>query len=407
MFAAAGEAMSSLFGRGESASDEENEEMFKRFTIDQAKKYGEGGYGATFAAQDTKAGVPAAVKVIDTRRMRIDAIRKECAILEGLNHANVIQQLAHGIGKKSSNQQHLYFIFMELASGGELFDQVIDRGANAMSEDTARNFMRQLLAGVEHCHSRGVAHRDLKLENVLLTRDGTVKVIDFGLSHIYAKGADGEFDRSTPLREMCGSKSYAAPEVLNGSGYDGFGADVWSLGVCLFAMLSGFFPLDEASPNDWRYGKLAEQQHKGRSTTKSVYAWYKRSCAHLTPQVVQLLDGMLAISPELRLTMPQVLAHPWIVGAQPAAAPASFARGSAGAADQGTFNMMGEVGDDEGPTYRGAFVVGPVVPEDMVYDAMDDDEPVYRSLGLADVSQVPVPGLTKQKAFGDAQSLWA
>ena len=74
------------------------------FTIDQAKKYGEGGYGATFAAQDTKAGVPAAVKVIDTRRMRIDAIRKECAILEGLNHANVIQQLAHGTGKKSSGQ---------------------------------------------------------------------------------------------------------------------------------------------------------------------------------------------------------------------------------------------------------------------------------------------------------------
>jgi len=205
---------------------------------------------------------------------------------------------------------------------------------------------------------------------------------------------------------MCGSKSYAAPEVLNGTGYDGFLADVWSLGVCLFAMLSGFFPLDEASNNDWRYAKLMEQQQKGRSTTKSVYAWYKRSCTHLSQPVVQMLDGMLAINPAQRLTMQAVLAHPWMQEA-PAAAVPDYASMSRGAADQGAYNVMGEVGDDEGPTYRGAFVVGPVVPEDLVYDAMDDEEPVYRSLGLGDASEVPLPGLTKQKAFGDAQSLWA
>jgi len=404
MLAAGVEAMSKWMGGGQSESD--NEEMFRRFTIDQGKKYGEGGYGATFAAADTQSGVPAAVKVIDTRRMRLEAIQKECAILEHLEHANVIKVLGHGTGRKSSGQSHLYFIFMELASGGELFDQVIDRGANAMSEATARNFMRQLLAGVEHCHSRGIAHRDLKLENVLLTKDGVVKVIDFGLSHVYQKTASGVFDRSVALKEMCGSKSYAAPEVLNGTGYDGFLADVWSLGVCLFAMLSGFFPLDEASNNDWRYAKLMEQQQKGRSTTKSVYAWYKRSCTHLSQPVVQMLDGMLAINPAQRLTMQAVLAHPWMQEA-PAAAVPDYASMSRGAADQGAYNVMGEVGDDEGPTYRGAFVVGPVVPEDLVYDAMDDEEPVYRSLGLGDASEVPLPGLTKQKAFGDAQSLWA
>jgi serine/threonine protein kinase len=400
------EAMRNLMGGGADESDD-NEDMFKRFTIDQAKKYGEGGYGATFAAQDTKAGLPAAVKVIDTRRMRLEAIRKECTILEGLSQENIIKLLGHGHGRKSSGQSHLYFIFMEVASGGELFDQVIDRGAKAMSEATARKFMSQLLAGVQHCHSRGVAHRDLKLENVLLTKDGVVKVIDFGLSHIYAKGPNGDFDRSVPLREMCGSKSYAAPEVLSGVGYDGFLADVWSLGVCLFAMLSGFFPLDEASKNDWRFGKLKEQQQKGRSTTKSVYAWYKRSCTHLSAPVVQLLDGMLAIEPQQRLTMQDVLAHPWFCDE---AAMPGYSRG---VADQGSYNMMSEVGDDEGPRYRGAFVMGPVVPDDTVGD-MDYEEPVYRSLGFAEPSEVTpealegaIPGLRKQKAFGEAASLWA
>jgi len=252
-----------------------------------------------------------------------------------------------------------------------------------------------------------VAHRDLKLENVLLTKDGVVKVIDFGLSHIYAKGPNGDFDRSVPLREMCGSKSYAAPEVLSGVGYDGFLADVWSLGVCLFAMLSGFFPLDEASKNDWRFGKLKEQQQKGRSTTKSVYAWYKRSCTHLSAPVVQLLDGMLAIEPQQRLTMQDVLAHPWFCDE---AAMPGYSRG---VADQGSYNMMSEVGDDEGPRYRGAFVMGPVVPDDTVGD-MDYEEPVYRSLGFAEPSEVTpealegaIPGLRKQKAFGEAASLWA
>ena len=75
MLAAGADAMSKWFGGGESPED--NEEMFKRFTIDQNKKYGEGGYGATFAAHDTKTGQDAAVKVIDTRRMRLEAIRKE------------------------------------------------------------------------------------------------------------------------------------------------------------------------------------------------------------------------------------------------------------------------------------------------------------------------------------------
>merc|ERR1719240_1605220 len=138
--------------------------------MDLSKKYGEGGYGATFAAANKQTGEKLAVKIIDTRRMKMEAILKECQILETLTHPNVISVKGHGLGL--DKHAHLYFIFMELAGGGELFDQVIDRGANAMPEPVARGFFGMMLEGVAYCHSLGVAHRDLKLENVLLTSTG-------------------------------------------------------------------------------------------------------------------------------------------------------------------------------------------------------------------------------------------
>lgn len=373
--------MFSWAGSEEKAGDD----LFDRFTVDTGKKYGEGGYGATYAAYDTDKKEELAVKIIDSRRMRQDAIMKECSILESMDHPNVISIKAHSLGPKKKGHSHLYFIFMEVAGGGELFDQVIDRGSNAMGEEVAKGFIRQILAGVQHCHERLVAHRDLKLENVLLTKEGVVKVIDFGLSHVYQRGADGTADRSTPLKDMCGSKSYAAPEVLGGHGYDGFAADVWSIGVSLFAMLSGFFPLDEATPKDWRFPKLCDVQSRGRSTTKAVYSWYKRSADHLSPSVVSLMDGMLQVDPAKRATMAQVLAHPWI-------------KMDDGMSDQGSYNVGLGAMDDSEPMWRGAFVTGEAV-QDKSYGMEEEGEPVYRSLGLAEPTEVPMPTMQRQRPF--------
>ena len=163
--------------------------------------------------------------------------------------------------------------------------------------------------------------------------------------------------------------------MLNQRGYDGFAADVWSLGVCLFAMVSGFFPLDEATKKDWRYDKLLENQSKGRSTVRSVYGWYKRPSDHLTPALVDLLDNMLMMEPSKRASMAEVLAHPWLQG--PTAAGGVDASGVA--AGEG-FDAAAQVGDGEAPQWRtGISVVGEGVPID---DAMEyDDPPVYRSLG--------------------------
>ena len=171
----------------------------------------------------------------------IRRVREECRILETLVHENIIRIKNYGFGIRDESLS--YFVFMELASGGELFDKVKQKGG-ALPEDEARGYARQLLAGVAHCHSRRVAHLDIKLENVVLTSSGVIKIIDFGLSHVYNANADGTADRSEPLTGYVGTRSYMAPEVLScncddydGDGYDGFAADVWSTG-CSTACLS-------------------------------------------------------------------------------------------------------------------------------------------------------------------------
>merc|ERR1711988_1963917 len=217
---------------------------------------------------------------------------------------------------------------------------------------------------------------------------GIVKLIDFGLSHVYPRKEDGTLDRSKMLRDVCGSKSYAAPEVLGAKkqGYDGYAADAWSLGVCLFAMLSGFFPLDEASHGDWRYQKLVDAQVNGLSTVATVYSWYKRTAAHLSREVTHLLDCLLNVDPAKRLTLSGVREHPWILERKFEAA----------------FNPSDEVMADDPPVFRGmAGGLGAEYDGAVDFGAYDDDDmPVYRSCGglFADAApSAPLPGLARQK----------
>ena len=379
------------------AAADDSTNLFQRFSLDKTCKFGEGAYGVTFAATELASSRPAAVKVINTQMMRgpnaVERCRTECTILSSLDHPNVIKVLGHGTGP--SNSSHLYFIFMERASGGELLDQIL--ASNALVEVVAKSFMRQLLAGVEYLHAQGVAHRDLKLENVLLTEVGgsKVKIIDFGLSHVYPKTATGAVDRSTPLVDICGSPSYCAPEVRVGVGYDGFQADVWSLGVCFFAMLSGFFPLEESSDKDPRFAALLEAQRQGHTTTHTVYGWYGQSYAHLSPAAVELVDGMLTMNPAQRLGLSDVLRHRWLD-------------------DVVVPNAPVWPNDAEEPLYRSlSCALSGASAASAEWVDVDEEsycEPhVYRGVGdiLGDVPAVaPPPALKKQAAFGDTQSLW-
>lgn len=125
---------------------------------------------------------------------------------------------------------------MEKIEGGELFDAVIN--ANGLSEDVARLCFRQILQAMAYCHGRGVAHRDMKLENIIMTKGEDCKVCDFGLAKNVSQKA---------ASTIIGTGKYVAPDVLAGSEYDATKADMWSCGVCLFCMTQCTFPFTAAT----------------------------------------------------------------------------------------------------------------------------------------------------------------
>ncbi|GJN10627.1 hypothetical protein PR202_ga28737 [Eleusine coracana subsp. coracana] len=167
---------------------------------------GEGTFAKVRIAKNTETGEHVAIKILDKAKV---------------------------MGSKTR-----IYIVLEYVMGGELHDIIASSGK--LKEDEARRYFQQLINAVDYCHSRGVYHRDLKLENLLLDIAGTLKISDFGLSAISEQlKADGL------LHTTCGTANYVAPEVINDKGYDGATADLWSCGVILFVLLAGYLPFED------------------------------------------------------------------------------------------------------------------------------------------------------------------
>jgi 5'-AMP-activated protein kinase catalytic alpha subunit len=145
-----------------------------------------------------------------------------------------------------------YIIVMESATEGELFDYIVKNGY--ISEKESRFFFRQILSAVDYCHQNSIIHRDLKPENLLLDAYHNIKIIDFGFGNTFHK------DRL--LDTYCGSPYYAAPEMIKGIRYVGPEVDIWSMGVILYALLSGKLPFDAVNMTE-----LYEKIGKGKYST--------------------------------------------------------------------------------------------------------------------------------------------
>lgn len=185
------------------------------------------------------------------------------------------------------------YLVMEYFAGRDLYTTLEDRSYQPYSEQTAKEIFKQLVGAVTHCHQRGIVHRDIKLENILMDKYGRTKLIDFGL-------CDFVLDVGNATRlcvDSVGSPAYISPEVLVGKPYDGFKADVWSSGVVLYALLFGCFPFSPAQYKLMVNGESLALQFPESTVSK---------CAK------NLLSSMLAMKPENRFCLEEVQNHDWM-----------------------------------------------------------------------------------------------
>ncbi|CAK4677552.1 unnamed protein product [Aphanomyces euteiches] len=253
------------------------------------KTLGEGTFGKVKYAVNTETEERVAIKVLDKDKIQKQnmgaQIKKEISIMKMVSHRHVV------VLKEVLASRTKIFIVLELITGGELFDKIVSEGR--FNEETARFYFRQLVNGVEYCHSQGVCHRDLKPENLLLDENGDLKISDFGLSALY-EGADGS--RASLLHTTCGTPNYVAPEVLADKGYDGRAADVWSIGVILYVLLAGFLPFDEPT--------MSALFRKIQKAEFSYPSWF-------TPRVKTLLNKILVPDPEARASLADIQQDEW------------------------------------------------------------------------------------------------
>uniref|UniRef100_A0A7S4EZY2 Protein kinase domain-containing protein n=3 Tax=Chrysotila carterae TaxID=13221 RepID=A0A7S4EZY2_CHRCT len=355
------------------------------YSVD-AIELGAGGYGAVYKGKETATGKPVAVKVLSHGRMRVAAIQHEVKLMQNARHKHVIELYVH------IQQEDKSFLVMELAEHGELFSRVIDKGN--LDEPEAKVYFAQIMGALDFLHGRGIAHRDLKLENVLLDAQDNCKICDFGLAHQYDFDASGKMIKTT-LRDICGSKSYAAPEVLAGRGYDGFATDVWSCGICLFAMLAGFFPLDGANASDWRFTRVVQAVADRKSLTHTIFSFYQRPCV-LSDEAAALIDAMMSVYPQSRASVADVLHSAWLCGRDkcaPLVAPAQ----------RYLKEIQGNAYEADGaPQYRHAYFLeagANTLGLQMSMDILEDESfapvaPVYRTAQL----MADMPPLTRQRA---------
>ena len=206
-------------------------------------------------------------------------------------------------------------IVMECCPEGDLFSLVSREGQ--LDEALVKDITRQLISAIKHIHSKGIAHRDVKLENILLETIGSslrIKLADFGLARpFYTKTEEGSGSGQSSgvqmLHTRCGSEEYAAPEVIRGLSYDGRLTDTWSVGIVIYACLFGTLPfkLDQGDGDSFYEG--SRKQLYNRICT-GVFKVPKD--IPISEKCRNALYALLRVNPDERMTLGELERHQWL-----------------------------------------------------------------------------------------------
>ncbi|KAK8893143.1 hypothetical protein M9Y10_021558 [Tritrichomonas musculus] len=252
---------------------------------------GQGAFAIVYKAEEIETKNVYAIKAVAKASLGSkddqNRFQREIDSMAVMRHENIVQ-----LYNFFSDENNFYMV-MDYCPNGELYDFIIKNGK--IQENTAALLFQQIASAISYCHSYGVAHRDLKPQNILIQKFPFIKVADFGLC--------GYVKEDELMKTFCGSPAFCAPECISKVNYDGRKSDIWSLGVILFAMLTGEFP--------WN---LSNTSVMVQQILNADYSFPN----YLNAQSKDLISKMLKVPPNDRISMEDILKHPFLKLAQTA-----------------------------------------------------------------------------------------
>lgn len=264
--------------------------MARILEYDLGDVIGKGGYSEVRKCVHKKSKKRYALKIIEKDKLKekdLENIESEIRILSRIEHPNIIKLIDH-----DSDDKRVYLV-TELCEGGELFDRIVQR--EYYSESDAQKVLLSIAGALKHCHDNHIVHRDLKPENILMLtedEDSPLKIADFGFATEISAGED--------LDTTLGTPNYIAPEMLNRLPYNS-AVDMWAFGVIIYVMLCGYPPF-YAESNPEMFDRIRQCNYRFDSP-------YWDS---ISSEAKDLISKLLLLDPTKRLTIEQVLAHPWM-----------------------------------------------------------------------------------------------